>query len=83
MSRGARKLTPQMRARLAALTMHARDPGAAKRNGRKGGQATANRYKDGPKVWAARMALKRWHGIEFDYGTDERKDEPPPSLASR
>ncbi len=67
------RLTPTMRARLAALTMHARDPQAATRNGRKGGNATANRYKDGPKVWAVRMALKRWHGVPFEYndaGTD-------------
>jgi hypothetical protein len=64
------KLDPKTRARLAALTMHARHPNAAKRNGRKGGQATSTKYKDGPKVWAARMALKRWHGLPFDYESD-------------
>lgn len=64
-------LTPTMRARLAALTMHARDPGAARRNGRKGGKTTAERYKDGPKVWAVRMALKRWHGVPFDYDSGD------------
>lgn len=56
-----------MRARLAALTMHARHPDAAKRNGRKGGRKTAANYKDGPKVWATRMALARWHRLSFDY----------------
>ena len=56
-----------MRARLAALTMHARHPDAAKRNGRKGGQKTASNYKDGSKVWATRMSLARWHGIPLDY----------------
>jgi hypothetical protein len=61
------KLTPQMKARCAALTMHARYPDAAKRNGRKGGVTTASKYKDGRKVWAVRMALKRWHGVPFEY----------------
>lgn len=67
MSKDTRRLTPQMKTRLAALTMHARHPDAAKRNGRKGGKATASLYKDGPKVWAVRMALKRWRGVPFDY----------------
>jgi len=61
-----------MRARLAALTMHARHPDAAKRNGRKGGRTTASHYKDGSRVWATRMALARWHGIPFAYEEDDR-----------
>lgn len=62
-----RRLSPSMRARLAALTMHARHPDAASRNGRKGGRTTANNYKDGSRVWATRMALARWHKIPFQY----------------
>jgi hypothetical protein len=50
--------------------MHARHPDAAKRNGRKGGRKTAEGYKDGPKVWARRMALARWHGVRFKYERD-------------
>ncbi|MEX2227566.1 MAG: hypothetical protein WEB52_14075 [Dehalococcoidia bacterium] len=65
------QLSPSMRARLAALTMHARHPDAAKRNGRKGGQKTASNYKDGSKVWATRMALTRWHGLPFDYDKEQ------------
>lgn len=61
------RLSPSQRARLAALTMHARHPDAAKRNGRKGGRRTAESYKDGPRVWATRMAHARWHGVPFDY----------------
>jgi hypothetical protein len=63
-----------MRARLAALTMHARDPEAAVRNGRKGGSTTFERYKDGKKVWAMRVALKRWHGVPFDYESRSESD---------
>jgi len=59
-----------MRARLAALTMHARDPGAANRNGRKGGRKTAESYKDGAR-WATRMALARWHRVPFEYRADD------------
>ena len=68
-----KKLTSSQRARLAALTMHSRHPEAAKKNGSKGGRKTASQYKDGSKVWALRMAYKRWHGVEFDYapGADE------------
>lgn len=62
-----RRLDPRQRARLAALTMHARHPGAAKRNGRKGGRVTAENYKDGAKVWATRMAHARWHSLPFEY----------------
>ena len=61
------RVSPSMRARLAAITMHARHPDAAKRNGRKGGQKTASNYKDGSKVWATRMALARWHDKPFHY----------------
>jgi hypothetical protein len=61
------KLTPNQRARLAALTMHARHPDAARKNGSRGGRRTASQYKDGSKVWAVRMAYKRWHNVEFEY----------------
>ncbi len=61
------RLSPSQRGRLAALTMHARYPDAAKRNGRKGGRTTASNYKDGSKVWATRMAFARWHKVPFDY----------------
>ena len=67
------RLDARQRARLAALTMHARHPGAAKRNGRKGGRKTAENYRDGAKVWATRMAHARWHGIRFDY--EEREGD--------
>lgn len=72
--RAKQVLDARTRARLAALTMHARHPDAAKRNGRKGGRKTAEGYKDGAKVWAMRMALKRWRNISFDY---ERRDDAP------
>ena len=50
--------------------MHARDPGAANRNGRKGGRKTAESYKDGAR-WATRMALARWHRVPFEYRADD------------
>ena len=67
-----RRLSPSQRARLAALTMHARHPDAAERNGRKGGRKTAENYKDGAKVWATRMAHARWHGLPFAYDSEKR-----------
>lgn len=65
------RLSASQRARLAALTMHARHPDAAKRNGRKGGRRTAKGYKDGSRVWALRMAHARWHGVPFDYDKEQ------------
>lgn len=68
------RMTPKMRARIAALTMHARHPDAAKRNGRKGGRKAAENYRDGAKVWGVRMALKRWHGVPFEYNPQDNGD---------
>ena len=64
------KLTPSQRARLAALTIHSRHPDAARRNGAKGGRKTASAYEHGSKVWAVRMAYKRWHGVDFKYESE-------------
>ena len=72
----SRGLDARQRARLAALTMHARHPDAAKRNGRKGGRRTAENYKDGAKVWATRMAHARWHGVPFEYECDDSRGKP-------
>src|SRR3990172_10628896 len=66
-------------ASLGAITMHARRPGAARRNGAKGGIKTAQGFADGPSAWGKRMALARWHGVPFAYrpaGEDEQAAEP-------
>jgi hypothetical protein len=82
-TRSAMKLMPKMRARLAALTMHSRHPDAARRNGSKGGRTTASKYKDGRKVWAVRMALKRWHGVPFEYEASDDTASSSPDRETR
>ena len=55
------------RARLAAYALHHKRPDIAREAGRKGGEATSQRYGLGKQAWAVAMALRRWHGTPFVY----------------
>ena len=55
------------RARLAAYALHHKRPDIAREAGRKGGEATSQRYALGKQAWAVAMALRRWHGTPFVY----------------
>jgi len=55
------------RARLAAYALHHKYPEIAREAGRKGGEATSQRYALGKQAWAVTMALKRWHKTPFRY----------------
>lgn len=53
------------RARLAAYALHHKRPDIACEAGRKGGEATSQRYPLGPRAWGVAMAMRRWHGTEL------------------
>ena len=53
------------RARLGAYALHHKRPEIAVQAGRRGGEATSQRFPLGPKAWGVAMALARWHKTDF------------------
>ena len=53
------------RARLGAFALHQKRPEIAREAGRKGGEATSQRFALGPKAWGVAMAMRRWHKTDF------------------
>lgn len=53
------------RARLGAYALHHKRPEIAVQAGRRGGEATSQRFPLGPKAWGVAMAMRRWHKTDF------------------
>jgi len=64
---GSRRAFYRTRARLAAFALHHKHPQIAREAGRKGGEATSQRYALGKRAWGVAMAMRRWHGASFHY----------------
>lgn len=58
------------RARLGAYALHHKRPEIAVQAGRRGGEATSQRFPLGPKAWGIAMAMRRWHKTDFSYSED-------------
>lgn len=82
------------RARLAAYALHHRHPALAAEAGRKGGEATSERYPLGKRAWGVAMALRRWYRTPFSYfesralragpgGDGGGAPEPGPAMAQK
>ena len=78
----------RVRAKLGGHALHEQHPDVAKKAGRKGGQVTSSRYKDGRRAWGVAMAMKRWHKTASSYrvsrapgaGPTRSKSGPAPAL---